>query len=131
MRASLFGLLLLSACGLGCGPSVSEARLTMAPPRPSDCKLAFLQLQMTDLAPGGAWEILGHVTMSERGEQDPLSPEYREEVRPRACRMGGDGVGILLAATSEGSALSRGATMVDYVVVRHRRTDSPKQPQRF
>ncbi len=121
-----FFLLLLAACG----PSVSEARLVVAPSRPHDCKLVFLELEMKDVVPGGPWEILGHVALGESGEQDPLSPEYREEVRPRACRMGGEAVAILMTATSSGSVLSRGGTSVDYVVVR-RRGSAPAAPRRF
>ena len=82
----------LGAAAFSCGPTVNEARLTSAPARPENCSLDFLKLDMKDVAPGGRYELLGHVVLSQEGVRDPLDPKYRAEVRPRACAMGGEGL---------------------------------------
>jgi hypothetical protein len=115
MRRTIPLLALLAAA---CGPNVSEMRLVAATPRAADCDLNFLQVTMADVAPGGKYEILGHVTLSEQGVQDPLKEEYRAVVRPRACAMGGEAVAILASGTATPWALSAGGTTIDYVVLR-------------
>jgi hypothetical protein len=109
---------------LACGPSVSEVQMIAAPPRDANCELEFLQLKMDDVspaAPGAKYEILGHVVLQETGVQDPLAPEYRQKVRPRACHMGGEGVAIMMAAVGEGAFGGHG-TSIDYAIVRKRQS---------
>jgi len=121
-----FGLSLLA-----CGPSVGEARLVSAPFKPATCDLDFLELKIEDVAPGGKYELLGHVMLRQEGMQDPLSPKYRAEVRPRACAMGGEAVGILLMGRSMPGAFSAGGTSIDYAVVRLRRASASVTPKKF
>src|SRR5580698_7904740 len=92
-----WGVLALLASA--CGPGVGEMRMAYAPPREPACSLDFLQFDMRDLAPGGKYQVLGHVTLAQEGVQDPLQPQYREIVHPRACAMGGEAVGILATGT--------------------------------
>lgn len=116
----------------GCGPTVSEMRLASGTPRAANCELEFRRFEMTDLAPGSTWEVLGHVALGDTGVQDPLKEEYRAEVRPRACAMGGEAVGILMSATSTPMAFAPGGTGVDYVVVRKRTAPTASvRPQKF
>ncbi|WP_394844200.1 hypothetical protein LZC95_45000 [Pendulispora brunnea] len=123
MRISSF-LVFSSLVLVACGPTVSEVHMIAAPPKEANCELDFLQLKMEDVspaAPGAKYEILGHVVLQEEGVRDPLEPKYREKVRPRACRMGGEGVAIMLSAVGEGAFGSHG-TSIDYAVVRKRQS---------
>lgn len=116
----------------GCGPSVSEVRLMSAPAREPSCTLDFLELRMEDVAPGAKYEVLGHVVVGEEGRQNPLAPEYRAIVRPRACAMGGEAVAILSTASVAAMGFSSGATSVSYAVVRRRREPLPQdRPTKF
>jgi hypothetical protein len=114
-----------------CGPSVGEARMIAAPARPENCSLDFLKLDIKDVAPGGRYELLGHVVLSQTGVRDPLDPKYRAEVRPRACAMGGEGVAILMTGTSVPGAFDSGGTTIDYAIVRKHRAEAPAPPQKF
>jgi hypothetical protein len=126
------GLLALSLICLACGPGIGEMRMAYAPPRPPDCDLDFLQFDMRDLAPGARYELLGHITLRQEGTQDPLQPQYRDIVRPRACDMGGEAVGILGSAVAAPTPVTMGGTAVDYVVVRKRPPPgAPTKPQKF
>jgi hypothetical protein len=105
------GLGVVALLTSACGPGIGEMRMAYAPPREPSCTLDFLQLDMQDLAPGG---------------------KYREIVRPRACAMRGEGVGILATGTAAPMALSMGGTAVDYVVVRKQPPPSAAgAPQKF
>jgi hypothetical protein len=128
---SLVSVVCLAAGGVGCGPSVGEARLVSAPARAASCELEFLQLEIQDMAPGGKYEILGHVVLSEEGIRDPLAPAYRDKVRPRACAMGGEAVAILMTGTAAPHALSAGGTTIDYAIVRRRTTPPRSTPKKF
>jgi hypothetical protein len=116
----------------GCGPNVMETRMASAPPRPEGCELQFLQLKIEDLAPMiGTYDLLGNVTLFERGVQDPFQQKYKDIVRPRACAMGGEGVTILNQATT--MSMMGGGSSVVYAVVRKRPAPgaAPPPPQKF
>ncbi len=123
--------LILGLCLFACGPSVGEARLVSAPFKPPTCDLDFLELKIEDVAPGGKYELLGHVMLAQEGIRDPLNPKYRAQVRPRACAMGGEAVGILLMGRSMPGTFSAGGTSIDYAVVRLRRASAPGAPKKF
>lgn len=129
VRAPL--LVALFSLTVGCGPSVGEARLVSAPAKPATCDLDFLQLEIQDMAPGAKYEILGHVVLSEYGVRDPLAPEYRAKVRPRACAMGGEAVAILMTGTAAPQAFSAGGTTIDYAIVRKRTAPARTGPTKF
>jgi hypothetical protein len=130
-RSRLLVILFLALAAPACGPSVGEARMNAAPARPENCSLDFLKLTINDVAPGGRYELLGHVVLSQTGVQDPLDPKYRAEVRPRACAMGGEGVAILMTGTATPTTFSAGGTTIDYAVVRKHRAEAPAPPQKF
>lgn len=113
----------------GCGPSVSEVRMASYPPREPNCDLEFVKINMAELSTNqGPWELVGQIVINETGTQDPFAEEYRAIVRPRACAMGGEAVGILMSATSEGAYSSGSAT--NYGVLKKRSSDSAA-PQKF
>jgi hypothetical protein len=127
-----FVVLLFALSWLACGPTVGQSRLVHAPAKPADCKLKFLELKVEDMSPqGGRWEVLGYVVLSQEGVRDPLAPSYRDQVRPRACAMGGEGVTVSQTATAEPWALSAGGTTISYAVVRKRAVASKKKPENF
>jgi hypothetical protein len=108
------------AAHTGCGPSVSEMRMIAAPPRAESCELSAVSPPMEELGgPKATWQVLGYVILSESGIQDPMQPEYRAIVGPRACAMGGEAIAIT-SATSAGGPLSTGGTGTVYMVLRHK-----------
>src|SRR5262245_12676683 len=103
-----WGLVVTSVL-LGCGPKVTEMRTASYPPREEDCSLEFVKVEMADVSSkDGTWEMIGQIVLQGLGEQDPFSEEARAIVRPRACAMGGDAVGIVLHATNQGVLGSAG-----------------------
>jgi hypothetical protein len=113
------GAILIAATAIGCGPDISERRLGFYPPREPRCALEFVQADPRTLGPGGPWEVVGYVTVDEKHVGDPYSERYREIVRPRACRMGGEAVTILQAASRESRHGS--GTGITWGVLRYRR----------
>jgi len=57
----------------GCGPAISETRMAYYPPREESCELDLVRMDMHEMAPGGRWEVVGYVTLQERGVADPFS----------------------------------------------------------
>ena len=125
----LFSVLALGA--LACGPSVGEAHLVSAAPKPASCDLDFLEVSIQEVSPGAKYEILGHVVLSQEGIRDPLAPAYRAKVRPRACAMGGEAVAILMTGTAAPTVLSTGGTTVDYAILRKRVEPARTAPKKF
>lgn len=112
-----------------CGPKVSELRTASYPPREENCALEFVKVDMADVSSkDGTWEMIGQIVLQGLGEQDPFAEEARAIVRPRACAMGGDAVGIVLHATSQG-VISSG-TAINYGVLK-KRGGPPPEPQKF
>jgi hypothetical protein len=98
---------------------VSEVRTASYPPREENCALEFVKVDMADVSSkDGTWERIGQIVLQGLGEQDPFAEEARAIVRPRACAMGGDAVGIVLHATSHG-VISSG-TAINYGVLKKR-----------
>lgn len=113
---------------VGCGPVVSESRTTAYPGREESCKLEFVKLDNATLSGGGEWEVIGQVAIGGLGSADPFSEKSRAIVRPRACRMGGEAVGIFQVTNTE-TFVNTGSTTT-YAVLRHRST-TPQEPQAF
>jgi len=117
-----YNLVVLSALSLGasaCGPKmgISEVRMIHAPPREDGCKLEMVQVDVTNVKFNEQWEVLGYVTMFDRGTQDPFSEENKRLVRPRACAMGGTSVSIAANAMNS-DALNRERSGISYMVLR-------------
>lgn len=122
--------ILVAGVSLGCGPKVSEVRTASYPPREENCALEFVKVDMADVSSQeGKWEMIGQIVLQGLGEQDPFAEEARAIVRPRACAMGGEAVGIVLHATSHG-VLSSAGTAINYGVLR-KRGGPPSEPQKF
>jgi len=96
--------------------SVFETRMIAAAPRPSNCALAFVSVDMSTPS-ATAWETLGWIQFSDVGVQDPMAEENRALVRPRACAMGG--TAVTLGASSVGQGVRPGETSsIVYAVLR-------------
>lgn len=90
----------------------------------------FVKVDMADVSSqGGTWEMIGQIVLRWLGEQDPFAEEARAIVRPRACVMGGEAVGLMLHAASHG-VLSSAGTAINHGVLRKRGGPSP-EPQTF
>jgi len=127
MSARNIWCLLSLSLAAACGPNVSEVRTVNYPPREQNCSLEFVKLDNQTMSGQGPWEVIGQVVLGEHGKQDPFAEEYKAIVRPRACKMGGEAVAIMLNATSE-TFMSSGTT-ISYAVLRKRtaQADAPKQ----
>ena len=119
-------LLLLAACAPKAG--MSETRMIHAPPREADCKLEMVQVDITAVEFNQKWEVLGYVTMVDRGAQDPFSEENKALVRPRACAMGGTSVAIAINSTSTNAFNQQGSGLA-YMVLRPKSWE--QKPQAF
>lgn len=129
-----YSIMLLGVMALGsaCGPGIGEARIVMAPPREPNCQLEFLQIPMQNVMdPAGQWELIGTVSLGERGTVDPFSPRYRDIVRPRACSMGGSAV-ILWNSSTAQNGIGETSTGTVYGILRPRAAaGAPAAPQQF
>ena len=114
----------------GCAPTagMSEVRMIHAPPRETDCKLDMVQVDITAVEFNQKWEVLGYVTMADRGTQDPFSEENKALVRPRACAMGGTSVAIAMNATGTNAFNQQGSNLA-YMVLRPKTWE--QKPQAF
>jgi hypothetical protein len=135
MRSKTARILLpvLIAATTGCftvRPIVSESRMAFAPPRPPNCPLQLVQTTMMDLAPGNpTWQLLGFVSIGDTGHRDPLSEEYRNLVRSRACAMGGEAITLMLANSNSGGFINSSGT--GFAVLRRPDLNAPAPPQAF
>ncbi len=105
---------------VGCGPAISETRMSFAPPREATCTLEFVQAGPETMMMNGPWELLGHVVLRESGVTDPMAPRYRDIVRPRACAMGGTAIAIMMSSSNQFAMGSGSGTI--YGVLRPRPT---------
>jgi hypothetical protein len=128
LRGSVLGTLCAVTLLAGCGPRASEARLAFYPPREQGCSLEMVKVTLAETMEGGPWELIGHVYVSAQAKAEPFAAEYLALVRPRACAMGGEAFGILMAATNDAVIVAGSTT--DYIVVRKRpsREAQPQQP---
>lgn len=115
-RNSLF---IVCALAAACAPKagMSEVRMIHAPPREANCKLDMVQVDITAVNFNQQWEVLGYVTMLDRGAQDPFSEDNKRLVRPRACAMGGTSVAIAMNATNTNQFNQQGSG-ISYMVLR-------------
>lgn len=59
---------------------------------------------MTELSPGGQYEILGNLVVHAAGNPDPFNEELLSQLRPRVCKMGGEEISLGIAAASGGGS---------------------------
>jgi hypothetical protein len=117
------GLLCLSSlAAAGCGPAIAEQRIGYSPPRPETCAVTVVNGAMKDpmmwAAASGPYELLGTISLNESGTVDPFSDESLNIVRPRACRMGGDAISLMVSTQSTVGLAS--GTGTSYAVLRKR-----------
>ena len=64
------------------------------------------------------YEVIGQISISEMGEHDPLSERSRDVVQPRACKMGGEALAVMMAVTNHDNGRAASATV--YAVLRRK-----------
>lgn len=77
----------------------------------------------------GTWDVLGYITFTDKGSQDPLAEENRTLARPKACKMGGTSIAIAMNSTSTDQIGGRGSG-ITYMVLRPKSAE-PAQPTSF
>ncbi len=115
MKPTLLTLLVVAACAPKAG--MSETRMIAAPPRDPNCKLEMVQVDITSIDFNRKWDVLGYVTMVDRGSQDPFAEDNKQLVRARACAMGGTSVAIAMNSTTTNMFNQQGSGLV-YMVLR-------------
>ena len=113
--------LIVSLLLAGCGPSISETRVGVYPPREAACAVELIKtdLGIDEMLAERSLEVVGHVyidlpTGSSAGEYLPV-------VRPRACAMGGEAYRVLIVRAGE-------RTLAVYMVMRKRQAPAPASP---
>jgi len=126
MKLGIVCALALFACG-GPKAGINETRMVFAPSLPENCELKLVQVDITAFEFNQTWEVLGYVTLLDRGIQDPAAEENRALVRPRACAMGGNSVAVAMNSASQ-SAMGTGSGIV-YMVLRPK--SWAQKPEKF
>ncbi|MEO8845267.1 MAG: hypothetical protein ABI591_02090 [Kofleriaceae bacterium] len=111
---SIVVVLVLAGCGKA---GISETRMISGTPRGATCNLDLVQVDITQISFNSTWDVLGYVTLLDKGTQDPAAPENREIVRPRACNMGGTAVAVAINGMSQNN-LGRSGSGLVYMVLR-------------
>jgi hypothetical protein len=111
--------LALATAAEGCAPKagMSEVRMIAAPAREANCQLDMVEADITAVNFNQKWDVLGYVTLMDRGTQDPFSEQNKQLVRPRACAMGGTSVAIGMNATNT-NAFNQQGSAISYMVLR-------------
>ena len=105
------------ACALtACGPSVSVMTMKPMTARPADCPLEYVDVAFERITVDKEWTLVGYVTLSETGVQDPFAERYRAIVRPKACELGGTAVTMAMSTASQ-AAMGSGSGTVYAVLV--------------
>lgn len=91
MHKIINGSAILILFCVGC-TTVSSSVTAKAPAKSPDCELKVISLDMSDPTFDEKWKLLGNVTLSSNKTPDPFSPEIIAKMKPKACKLGGDGV---------------------------------------
>jgi hypothetical protein len=102
--------LVLAACliATGCGPFISESRMSYVPPRPENCEVKVVNVPTQELSLSAEYEIIGNIIVQSTDHQDPFDAEMLSEIRPRVCKMGGEDISLGLSTNVSGGG---GATV--------------------
>jgi hypothetical protein len=129
-RAVPLGLALFGA--VACAPYITETTIRASPAKGEDCSLAFLNGGALSDAPvlslPGDYEALGTITMAKEGIADPFKDEdyVEDNLRPVACKMGGDAVAFVASMRSEPSGLAQEVINKRVYVVLRRASVAPR-----
>ena len=105
------------ACALSaCGPSVSITRTKPMTARPADCPLEYVDVAFERITVDKEWTLVGYVTLSETGVQDPFAERYRAIVRPKACELGGTAVTMAMSTSNQATMGSGSGTIYAVLV---------------
>jgi hypothetical protein len=122
----------LAGCG---GTAVGEIRTGL--PRSAlvaSCPLSLESVTPAEMqpgarfGPGGEFEQIGIITLGAAQGTDPMSEAVRQEVRPRACAMGGEVISPMMAGDGA-NRRGYGQTNIAFTVWAHQQR--PAAPQAF
>jgi hypothetical protein len=107
------GLLMLSipiVAMLGCGPNISSVQMgAVYPPQPDGCKVAIANIDYQQALT--SYEQLGLITVA----GGDVTDKVRDQVRRKACRMGGDTLSLNGAVDTGSRAVGN---MTQFLVLR-------------
>jgi hypothetical protein len=91
-KAAAAGCLLLTLVSTACGASYTETRIgEPRSPRPESCEIEWISI---DAKPASKHVDIAMLSNMNVGP-DPSSAQAREQVRRRACALGGDAVSLV------------------------------------
>jgi hypothetical protein len=132
MRNWIGLVVVLGSSASGCGgPAVGGSQMVVLAPKPPDCPLELVTIHPEDMAPGarfgagGQYQMIGVVALGLDQGTNPMSPEVRKLVRPRACAYGGEVVSLLVGGDSS-NGYGRPQTDVVYTVWGPRAASGPQ-----
>jgi hypothetical protein len=119
-------VLALASLVAGCAPEVQDLRMGVARPgRPPTCDLDVVTADATMLS---KYEQVGVIQLSNAPGDDPLSAEARDQVRPRACALGGDAISVMASGNVGSRVGIHVGTFRSYVVwAKKSRASSPQK----
>jgi hypothetical protein len=127
---ALFALVVFAGA-FACAPTVQGMRMgATRPPRPPDCSLDIVSA--TDFATIQKYEQVGVVVLSnEEAGTDPMSPQARAIVRPRACALGGEAISLMGSGNVKNPTSPLPTTAFGSYVVWAKRAAPGSAPQKF
>jgi hypothetical protein len=119
------------AGAVACTPTVQGMRMGATRPRRApDCSLDIVS--PTDFATIQKYEQVGVVVLSnEEAGTDPMSPQARAIVRPRACALGGDAISLMGSGNVRNPTSPLPTTAFGSYVVWAKRAAPGAAPQKF
>jgi hypothetical protein len=133
MRIWIGLVVALASISSGCGgPAVGGSQMVVLAPKPPDCPLELVTIHPEDMAPGGRfgaggqYQMIGVVALGLDQGTNPMSPEVRKLVRPRACAYGGEVVSLLATGDSQHAGQFRAQTDVVFTVWGPRTSSGPQ-----
>jgi len=112
-----------------CAPQLVDVRMGVPrAARAPDCDLTVVSA--TDMATLAKYDQIGVVNLSNaEAGTDPLAPEVRAIVRPRACAMGGEAISVMASGDITARQSFRTTAYAAYLV--WARKSAAGAPQKF
>jgi hypothetical protein len=120
-------IVLSSLAFMACS-DISSVRVGV--PRSARGDTCDLDVISSDMSTFAQYEQVGIVTLSNASGTDPMSPEARALVRPRACALGGEAIAVMSSAGLKNGFGMTVGSLRSYTVWA-KRTTGPATPQKF
>ena len=115
---------------MGCGASATSSNVGVArPPRGANCDLTLIS--PSDVYPGAkyadTYEMIGMVSVDAKTGAQATDPEVKEQVRGRACEMGGDLIGLASSTTQRSRVGVELGQSLNFAVYAKKLTSAPQK----